>query len=53
MPFGFMAGRSLDKRYFYISSSAGKIPGKEGRPVSWMTFVDSEEAFEMVPEEVV
>ena len=30
-----------------------KIPGKEGGPVLWMTFVDSEEAFEMVPDEVV
>ena len=30
-----------------------KIPGKEGGPVLWMTFVDSEKAFEIVPEEVV
>ena len=50
MPFGFTAGRSFDRCYFYISSTAGKIPGKDGGPVLWMTFVDSEKAFEMVPE---
>ena len=53
MPFGFTAGRSFDRCYFYISSTAGKIPGKEGRPFLWMTFVDSDKALEMVPEEVV
>ena len=52
MPSGFTAGRSFDRCYFYISSTAGKIHGKEGGPVLWMTFVDSEKAFEMVPEEV-
>ena len=53
MPFGLMAVRSFDRCYFYISSFAGKIPGKEERPVLWMTFVDSDKAFEMVPDEVV
>ena len=49
----FIAVRSFDRCYFYISSTAGKIPGKEGRPVLWMTFVDLNKAFEMVPDEVV
>ena len=46
-------GGRLTNAIFYISSSAGKVPGKGGRPVLWMTFVDSEKACEMVPEEVV
>ena len=57
MPFGFRPGRLFDRCfifiYFYISSTAGKIPGEEGGPVFWMTFVDSEKAFEIVPKEVV
>ena len=46
-------GGRLTDAIFYISSTAGKIPGKEGGPVLWMTFVDSDKAFEIVPKEVI
>ena len=51
LQFGFMGGMSLTECYFYSSFAAGEIPAK--KKDTWMAFVDSEKAFDMLPRKVV